>query len=107
VKSGYPKSVPYGPDAGEHVVDIQPAADLAPCTNYRVDITAALIDANARAVTPAHWTFRTDGCSDDPGSTTTSSVSPSSDPATSNPSASVSPAAVAAQPVAAVPTFTG
>ena len=35
-------SCPYNPEAGEHVVAFQPAADLAPCTRYRAEITAAL-----------------------------------------------------------------
>lgn len=70
--AGYPRAVPYGPDAGEHTVDLQPAADLAPCTWYRVDVTAALLDADGEPVIPASWEFRTgaDGagrrCPDDP-----------------------------------------
>jgi hypothetical protein len=70
--AGYPRVVPYGPDAGTHTVDLQPAADLSPCTWYRVDVTAALLDADGDAVTPTSWEFRTgtDGagrrCADDP-----------------------------------------
>ncbi|HEX7134150.1 MAG TPA: DUF4214 domain-containing protein, partial [Iamia sp.] len=70
--AGYPRVVPYGPDAGTHTVDLQPAADLAPCTWYRVDVTAALLDADGDAATPSSWEFRTgaDGagrrCEDDP-----------------------------------------
>lgn len=70
--AGYPRAVPYGPDAGEHTIDVQPAADLAPCTWYRVDVTSTLLDAAGEPVVPHSWTFRTgadaDGrrCSDDP-----------------------------------------
>ncbi len=70
--SGYPRAVPYGPDAGEHTIDLQPAADLVPCTWYRVDVTDALLDADGDPVAPSSWTFRTglDGagsrCPDDP-----------------------------------------
>ncbi len=70
--AGYPRAVPYGPDAGEHTIDLQPAADLAPCSWYRVDVTGALLDADGQPVTPSSWEFRTgaDGegrrCPDDP-----------------------------------------
>ncbi|HEU5149717.1 MAG TPA: Ig-like domain-containing protein [Iamia sp.] len=70
--AGYPRVVPYGPDAGTHTVALQPAADLAPCTWYRVDVTTNLLDADGDAVTPTAWEFRTgaDGagrrCADDP-----------------------------------------
>jgi hypothetical protein len=63
-RAGYPKVVPYGPDAGAHSIDFQPAADLDPCTEYRVDVTDALVDADGEAVTPHAWAFRTDGCPD-------------------------------------------
>jgi hypothetical protein len=72
VRGGYPKSVPYGPDAGEHLVDIQPMTDLEPCTWYRASITEALVDADGNPVVPHSWEFRTgtdaDGnrCEDDP-----------------------------------------
>ena len=72
VRSGYPRLVPYTPEAGEHMVDIQPAADLLTCTTYRVRITAALLDATGAPFTPKTWSFRTgtgaDGapCPDDP-----------------------------------------
>lgn len=72
LRDGFPRSVPYGPDAGEHLVDVQPAADLQPCTTYRVRTTAALVDAAQRPVTPATWAFRTGTgatgarCADDP-----------------------------------------
>ena len=71
-RSGFPSSQPYGADAGHHLVDFQPAADLAPCTWYRVDVTANLLDANGDGVTPASWEFRTGQgsngarCPDDP-----------------------------------------
>lgn len=70
--AGYPRVVPYGPDAGTHTVALQPAADLAPCTWYRVDVTEALLDADGDPVTPTSWELRTgaDGegrrCDDDP-----------------------------------------
>lgn len=70
--AGYPRVVPYGPGAGTHNVDLQPGADLTPCTWYRVDITSSLLDADGNPVVPYAWTFRTgtDGagrrCADDP-----------------------------------------
>jgi hypothetical protein len=72
VMDGYPKVVPYSPDAGEHVIDIQPATDLVPCTWYEVAVTEVLLDARQQPVTPHRWSFRTgpdDGggrCDDDP-----------------------------------------
>jgi hypothetical protein len=72
IMAGYPRSVPYGADAGEHMVDIQPATDLKPCTWYRAGVTANLVDARNQPVTPMSWEFRTgtDGagnrCEDDP-----------------------------------------
>jgi hypothetical protein len=59
---GYPRIVPYNPDAGEHVVAFQPATDLASCRWYEVDTTDALIDARGQAVTPVAWQFQTSGC---------------------------------------------
>lgn len=70
--AGYPRVVPYGPDAGTHTVALQPAADLTPCTSYRVDVTTALLDADADPVAPTSWEFRTGAdaagrrCADDP-----------------------------------------
>jgi hypothetical protein len=69
--AGYPKVVPYGPDAGTHTIALQPAADLEPCTWYRVDVTDALLDADGDPVVPTSWTFRTGTdaggrCEDDP-----------------------------------------
>jgi hypothetical protein len=61
-KPGYPRIVPYNPEAGEHVVAFQPATDLAPCTRYRAEVTAALVDADHRPVVPYSWTFTTSGC---------------------------------------------
>jgi len=71
VMAGYPKIVPYTPDPGEHVIDIQPAADLRPCTWYRVAVTELLLDARQEPVTPHSWDFRTGPttggrCDDDP-----------------------------------------
>lgn len=64
--TGFPARVPYGADPGGHVIDFQPATDLSPCTDYRVDVTNALLDARGEPVTPASWTFRTRGCPDEP-----------------------------------------
>lgn len=70
--AGYPRVVPYGADAGIHTIDVQPAADLAPCTWYRADVTSALLDADGQPVTPFSWEFRTgtdaagSRCADDP-----------------------------------------
>jgi hypothetical protein len=72
LRPGYPKSVPYGADAGEHVVDIQPNGDLTPCTWYRAAVNEGVIDADGNPVAPLSWDFRTgtdaDGhrCADDP-----------------------------------------
>jgi hypothetical protein len=59
---GYPRIVPYNPEAGEHVIAFQPAVDLAPCRWYEVETTDALVDARQRPVTPATWRFQTAGC---------------------------------------------
>ena len=66
LKGGFPRSVPYGNDAGEHVVDVQPAADLTECTTYRVDVgvDTPVLDARQLAITPYSWTFRTE-CADE------------------------------------------
>jgi len=70
--AGWPRSVPYGPDAGEHMVGIQPANDLKPCTWYRAGVTSNLVDARNLPATPMTWDFRTgtdvagNRCSDDP-----------------------------------------
>ena len=45
-RAGYPRIVPYNPEAGEHVVAFQPAGDLRPCTWYQVEVTRALVDAS-------------------------------------------------------------
>jgi hypothetical protein len=60
--AGYPRIVPYNPEAGEHVVAFQPAGDLAQCRWYQVETTRALVDSRGRAVVPASWRFRTSGC---------------------------------------------
>ncbi|HRW37728.1 MAG: DUF4214 domain-containing protein [Acidimicrobiales bacterium] len=71
-RSGWPRSVPYGPDAGEHLIGLQPGVDLAPCTWYRAGVTSNLVDARDEPVAPHTWEFRTgadaDGsrCPDDP-----------------------------------------
>ena len=57
--AGYPRIVPYNPDTGEHLVDLQPAADLLPCRWYRVEVTDRLIDAAGQPVRPHSWRFRT------------------------------------------------
>ncbi len=72
IMAGWPRSVPYGVDSGEHLVGIQPADDLKPCTWYRAGVTANLVDARNEPVVPMTWDFRTgtDGsgnrCPDDP-----------------------------------------
>ena len=69
---GYPRMAPYGPDAGEHTIAIQPAQDLKPCTWYRVGITENLVDHRRLPVAPTTWSFRTGAdaagrrCADDP-----------------------------------------
>jgi len=63
IREGWPRQVPYGGESGEHVIDLQPAEDLQPCTEYRVDVTDALLDLDEQPVTPYAWTFTTDGCS--------------------------------------------
>jgi hypothetical protein len=73
--AGYPRSVPYGPDAGEHLIDVQPAHDLTPCTWYDVTVSAAtpLADGTGQPVTPYTWGFRTD---DGAGAACPASTSP-------------------------------
>ena len=51
-RAGYPRIVPYGPDAGEHVIAFQPAGDLVPCTWYRAEVTDTLRDARGQSVEP-------------------------------------------------------
>ena len=65
LREGYPRQVPYGGESGEHVIDLQPDANLEPCTDYRVDVTDALLDQHEQPVTPYAWTFTTDGCPGD------------------------------------------
>ena len=60
--AGFPRIVPYNPEAGEHVIAFQPAADLEPCRWYEVDTTEMLLDARLEPVTPASWRFQTSGC---------------------------------------------
>jgi hypothetical protein len=60
--AGYPRIVPYNPEAGEHEVAFQPAGDLAPCRWYQAETTRALVDSRGRSVLPASWRFRTSGC---------------------------------------------
>jgi hypothetical protein len=60
--NGYPRIVPYNPEAGEHVVAFQPAGDLAPCRWYQVETTTVLVDARQQPVIPSSWRFQTSGC---------------------------------------------
>jgi hypothetical protein len=60
--AGYPRIVPYNPEAGEHVIAFQPAGDLEPCRWYEVETTDALVDARLQPVAPAAWRFQTSGC---------------------------------------------
>ncbi|MCB1004456.1 MAG: Ig-like domain-containing protein [Acidimicrobiales bacterium] len=62
LRSGYPRIVPYTPEAGEHTIAIQPDGNLAKCTEYRVSVTEALIDGAGEPVVPYSWTFTTKGC---------------------------------------------
>jgi hypothetical protein len=72
MRSGWPRSVPYGPNAGAHTISTQPATELAPCTWYTAGVTANLVDARNQPVTPMTWDFRTGAdaagnrCADDP-----------------------------------------
>jgi hypothetical protein len=61
-RAGYPRIVPYNPEAGEHTVAFQPATDLAACRWYQAETTTALRDASGAPVVPARWRFRTSGC---------------------------------------------
>lgn len=60
--AGYPRIVPYNPEAGEHVIAFQPAGDLEPCRWYEADTTDVLVDARLQPVTRAAWRFQTSGC---------------------------------------------
>ncbi|HET8929152.1 MAG TPA: zinc dependent phospholipase C family protein, partial [Acidimicrobiales bacterium] len=62
LKSGYPRSVPYGSSSGERMIDTQPADNLATCTWYRVDVsvTAPVLDSRGEAVVPYTWQFQTE-----------------------------------------------
>ena len=62
LRAGYPRIVPYNPEAGEHTIAIQPDGNLAACTRYRVSVTDQLIDGAGEPVVPYSWTFRTKGC---------------------------------------------
>lgn len=59
---GYPRIVPYNPEAGEHVVAFQPLGNLEPCRWYQAETTAVLVDARQNPVTPRTWSFQTSGC---------------------------------------------
>ncbi len=65
IRDGYPRQVPYGPDSGEHLIDIQPDDNLEPCSRYLVRVTDALLDDRGNPVAPWAWSFWTD-CPDDP-----------------------------------------
>lgn len=111
LKPGFPRSVPYGGDAGQHVIDVQPAENLATCTWYRVDVgvDAPLTDNRGQAIAPYSWSFRT-SCPDDvqppppsvPPQTTTLPTS-----LTSTPPGAVLPVALPAEPTVGRPTYTG
>ena len=62
ILSGFPRSVPYGGDAGQHLIDVQPATDLEACTWYEaaVGVTTPVLDARGLPVTPHTWRFRTE-----------------------------------------------
>ena len=100
---GYPKSVPYGADAGEHMIAIQPAGDLAACTTYEVAVTAALLDADLEPVTPMSWRFTTDGACPPP-TTSTTTTSTTSVPSSTTTSSTTSTTAV--DPLTTVPSTT-
>jgi len=61
ILSGFPRSAPYGGDAGQHLIDVQPARDLDACHWYEVGVgvTTPVLDARGQAVTPYRWRFRT------------------------------------------------
>jgi hypothetical protein len=133
LKSGYPRSVPYGSSSGERMIDTQPAENLAACTWYRVDVsvTAPVSDARGEAVVPYSWQFQTecDGtattvpattvpgstvpASTVPGSTVPSTTSPVSSPSTplaarrTDPRRSDHRSARPARAVRHVPAYTG
>jgi hypothetical protein len=60
--AGYPRSVPYGGEAGHHLIDVQPANDLDPCVWYEVQvgIDTPVLDARGLAVQSHSWQFRTE-----------------------------------------------
>lgn len=62
VKAGFPRLVPYGADAGEHLIDVQPASDLGPCRwfDVAVGVRTPLLDRDGTTVTPHRWSFRTE-----------------------------------------------
>ncbi len=70
--AGWPRSVPYGPSDGEHMIGLQPQSDLQPCTWYTASVTSNLVDARNEPVAPYSWDFRTGAdaagsrCPDDP-----------------------------------------
>lgn len=103
VRAGYPRSVPYGGDAGQHLIDVQPDTNLEPCTWYRVGVGEAvpITDNRGEDITPYSWQFRT-SCGDE----TPPSTQP---PATTVvPGSNVAPGgALPAVPVVARPTYTG
>ena len=86
LKSSYPRSVPYGSDAGEHVIDTQPADNLTACTWYRVDVSSQtpVLDARGSIVTPYSWQFQTE-CDETGSTTTTTLASPTTSTSTTLP----------------------
>lgn len=111
LKSSYPRSVPYGSDGGEHTIDTQPAANLAACTWYRVDVSpvnAPVLDARGDAVTPYSWQFRTE-CDDEPTTTTLTTTSTTMVPSTTlpvDPSTTSAPPTTSAIPTSVTPSST-
>lgn len=111
IKDGYPRSVPYGSDAGEHMIDVQPASNLAECTWYQVDVgrDAQIVDARGQAVTPYSWKFKT-ACAGETSSTTTTTFPPIVVGDTAEPTTSVvgePSVAPVANAVREKPTYTG
>lgn len=106
-RRGFPAYEPYGPDSGTHLVDFQPAEDLAPCTWYEASITSALVDARGQAVTPMSWRFKTDGTCPIPPTTTTTTTTTTA-PAGSATTAPVvsTPTTGTATPTTAAPSTT-
>lgn len=91
LKSGYPRSVPYGSSGGEHMIDTQPAGNLEKCTWYEVEVSvhAPLWDARGEAVTPYTWQFQTECDAPPPTTVTPTTVPPTTTPSTTAPPTTV------------------